>query len=155
MVVQNANGTAYGADQTFSTAPKIHLSKFGMEGSAEGELEEPQFTAVNAEGDVWVSDYANDRIEEFSASGTFMRSCGKAGSGEVQFNGPTGIAIAPNGQLYISDSGNNRIEVLYQECRYWTSFGKSYLTDPMGLTFTPTGGTTGRSSWSPTRAQIK
>jgi NHL repeat len=139
VVATNANGTTYGADQTFSTAAKVYVSKFGSKGSAEGQFTEPEFTATNREGDVWVSDYTNDRVEEFSPSGTFMKSCGKAGSGEVQFKGPTGIAVDYNGQLYVSDSGNNRIEVIGQNCSYWDSFGQGYLSDPMGLTFT-TGG---------------
>jgi hypothetical protein len=139
VVAKNAAGTTYGADQTFSTAPKLYVSKFGSKGSAEGEFGEPQFTATNSEGDVWVSDYANDRVEEFSPSGTFMKSCGKAGSGEVEFDGPTGVAINSSGQLYISDSGNNRVEVINQSCGYWASFGQGYLSDPMGLAFTSGG----------------
>jgi hypothetical protein len=136
LVVANGNGTTYGADQTFATAPKVYLSKLGAKGTGEGQFEEPQFTATNGEGDVWVSDYGNDRVEEFSPSGSFMKSCGKAGSGEVQFNGPTGIAVSPSGKLYVSDSGNGRIEVLEQNCAYWDSFGKGDLSSPMGLTFT-------------------
>jgi len=136
VVATNANGTTYGADQTFSTPAKVYVSKFGSKGSAEGQLNEPQFTATNNQGDVWVSDYANNRVQEFSPSGTFMKSCGKVGSGEVQFKGPTGIAVSIGGLLYVSDSGNNRIEVIEQSCGYRESFGQGYLSDPMGLTFT-------------------
>jgi hypothetical protein len=136
VVAENAHGTTYGADKTFSTAPKVYAFQFGSKGSAEGELKKPQFTALNAQGDVWVSDYGNDRVEEFSPSGGFIRSCGKAGSGEVEFDDPTGIAVADNGRLYISDSGNNRVEVINEACEYWDSFGEGYLSDPKGLTFT-------------------
>ncbi len=139
LVVKSASGTTYGADHTLSTTPKVYASKFGSKGSSEGDFDEPQFTAINGEGDVWVSDYTNDRVEEFSPTGTFMKSCGKAGSGEVEFDGPTGIAVAPNGQLYVSDSGNDRVEIIAQDCAYWDSFGNGYLSDPMGLTFTSSG----------------
>jgi NHL repeat len=139
VVAKSGSGTTYGADQVFSTAPYIYASKFASKGAAEGELDEPRFTAVNSEGDVWVSDYANDRVEEFSPSGAYIRACGKAGSGEVQFNGPTGIAVSRSGQLYISDAGNDRIEVISQSCVYWDSFGQGYLSDPMGLAFTSGG----------------
>ena len=66
VVAKSAGGTTYGADRTFSTSPKVYASSFGSKGTAEGKLEAPQATAVDADGNVWISDYANNRIEEFS-----------------------------------------------------------------------------------------
>jgi ABC transporter len=95
----------------------------GSKGTAKGEFEQPQFTATNSEGDVWVSDYANDRVEEFSPSGAFIRSCGEKGSGNGQFNGPTSLMI--NGPLiYVTDSGNDRIESIYQSNAFACGFFK-------------------------------
>jgi|HubBroStandDraft_2_1064218.scaffolds.fasta_scaffold00208_2 hypothetical protein len=145
VVATSAGGTTYGPDRTFSTAPKVYLSAFGSKGTSEGEFEGPWGTATASNGDVWVSDYSNDRIEEFSPAGKFIRACGSKGSGEGQFNGPTGIAINPTnesrgGYIYVSDSGNGRIEVFSPTCKYSESFGTSgsengQLSDPMGLTF--------------------
>jgi hypothetical protein len=115
----------------------VYVSKFGTKGTGEGQFAEPQFTATNGEGDVWVSDYANDRVEEFSPTWTFIKSCGKLGSENGEFSGPTGIAVdATTGTLYVSDSRNNRIEALEQNCRYVGSSQRGYLSDPMGLAFT-------------------
>lgn len=146
VVAKSAGGTTYGADRTFSTAPKVYSSKFGSKGTAEGKLEGPQATAADTDGNVWVSDYANNRIEEFSAAGNFLRSCGSTGSGSGQFSGPTGIAVNPvvtgnrGGYIYVSDSGNGRIEVFSPECKFTESFGKpgsgdGQLNKPMGLAF--------------------
>jgi hypothetical protein len=146
IVAKNAGGTTYGADRTVSTAPKVYMSKFGTKGAGEGDLESPQGVAVDVQGNVWVSDYQNNRIEEFSPSGSFIRTCGTKGSGEGQFNGPTGIAVNPasdiyrGGYIYVSDSGNDRIEVFSPECKYVESIGKAGsgnggLSDPMGLAF--------------------
>jgi NHL repeat len=145
VVATSAGGTTYGPDRTFSTAPKVYLSAFGSKGTSEGDFEGAWGTATAANGDVWVSDYANDRIEEFSPTGRFIRECGAKGSGEGQFNGPTGITINPTnesrgGYIYVSDSGNNRIEVFSPTCKYSETFGTSgsengQLSDPTGLAF--------------------
>jgi hypothetical protein len=146
VVAKSVGGTTYGADRTFSTAPKVYLSSFGSKGTTEGKFEAPQWTATDLKGDVWVTDFSNDRIEEFSSTGTFLRMCGSTGSGEGEFSGPTGIAVNPTsnlyrgGYIYVSDSGNNRIEVFSPECKFVESFGASgsgngQLSDPMGLAF--------------------
>ncbi len=141
VVATSAGGTTYGADKVFATAPKLPLSTFGSKGTSEGKLEGPEGVAINESGDVWVADYANDRVEEFSPTGTFLRACGSDGSEKGQFKGPTGIAINPfNGALYVSDSGNGRIQVLSQTCSFKEIIGKSGseagdLSDPGGLAF--------------------
>lgn len=146
VVAKSAGGTTYGADQTFSTAPKVYLSKFGSKGTTEGKFEGPQGVATDVHGNIWVTDYSNDRIEEFSSTGTFLRACGSKGSGEGQLNEPTGIAVNPTnevdrgGDIYVSDSGNDRIEVFQPECKFVETFGKAGtengdLSDPMGLAF--------------------
>jgi hypothetical protein len=146
VVAKSAGGTTYGADRIFATAPKVYASKFGSKGTGEGNFEAPQATAADAAGNVWVSDYANNRIEEFSATGQFLRACGSAGSGNGQFNGPTGIAVNPvvtgnrHGYVYVSDSGNNRIEVFSPVCKFTETYGSfgsgnGQLSKPMGLAF--------------------
>jgi DNA-binding beta-propeller fold protein YncE len=146
VVATSAGGTTYGADQTFSTAPKVYLSGFGSKGTTEGKFEGPRDSATDDHGDVWVTDYSNSRIEEFSPAGKFLRACGSKGSGEGQFNEPTGIAVNPTsnqyrgGYVYVSDSGNNRIEVVSPECKSVETIGKTgsengQLSGPMGLAF--------------------
>jgi DNA-binding beta-propeller fold protein YncE len=142
VVAKSSGGTTYGADRTLSTAPKVYLSRFGSKGTTEGKFEGPQWTAVNGYGDVWVTDYANNRVEEFSPSGEFIRACGSTGSGKGEFKGPTGIAIdLANGELYVADSGNDRIVILSQGCEFSKEpLGKpgsenGELSDPMGLAF--------------------
>jgi hypothetical protein len=145
VLATNAGGTTYGADRTFSTPPEIYSLKFGTAGSEAGQLSGPQYTAVDHNGDVWVSDYANNRIEEFSATGAYIRSCVTVGNGVGSFNGPTGIAVSPSsGYLYVSDSGNHRIVEISPVCAGGRTIGgplaaEGGLSKPMGLTFGPGG----------------
>ena len=57
--------------------------------------------ATNAAGDVYVSDYANDRVQEFSSTGAFLRQFGSEGTGNGQFIEPTGIAVDSSGNVWV------------------------------------------------------
>jgi RHS repeat-associated protein len=95
--------------------------EFGKEGTAEGDLKKPAGVASDSKGDVWVADTGNDRIEEFSSTGTFMKAYGKEGTGNVQFKEPKSIAIDKEGYIFIADAGNKRIEILNTKGEYVTS----------------------------------
>ena len=82
------------------------------------ELDHPEAVAVNAAGDVYVSDTYDNRVLEFSPKGALLRviGTGHAGCGgdgrpsqSAQLNQPTGLALDAEGNLYIADSGNNLI----------------------------------------------
>jgi YD repeat-containing protein len=115
----------------------------GTAGSGTGQFKEPKGIAVNASGDVYVDDYANNRIEELTEKGAFLgmfgfgvsngeskfETCtsackaGVAGSGNGQFSSPHGVAVGPNGNVWVADTGNNRIEEFGEKDEYLTQFG--------------------------------
>jgi DNA-binding beta-propeller fold protein YncE len=106
-----------------------HLSystQVGSTGSGNGQFSEPNDAAIDGKGNVWVTDYGNNRIEELTAQGKFLAAYGKYGSGEVQFDGPTGIAINEStGDVYVAERWNNRIQELSSTGTYIASFGTS------------------------------
>jgi secreted PhoX family phosphatase len=72
--------------------------------SATGGFNQPDGIGVDSAGNIWVSDDANQRVEEFNSSGTYINSLGSSyngvsgsagasGTGNGQFNGPNYIAI--------------------------------------------------------------
>jgi RHS repeat-associated protein len=92
--------------------------EFGKEGPGEGQLKKPMGVAVDQEGNVWVADTGNNRIEKFSSAGAFLKTYGSAGTGKLQFKEPKAIAIDSSGYVFVADSGNNRIEVLSSKGEY-------------------------------------
>lgn len=83
----------------------------GSTGSGPGEFESPRALAVGPEGDVYVADYGNDRIEKFTPSGTLLDEWGTRGGRDGRMRGPTGVAVDGRGDVYVVDNGNNRVEV--------------------------------------------
>ena len=78
----------------------------------------PEGVAVDNSGNVYVSEYWNNRIRRVDRGGTIttFAGTGKRGySGDggpavaAQFDGPIDLALDDSGNLYITDSGNNRI----------------------------------------------
>jgi hypothetical protein len=70
--------------------------------------------ALAANGNIYVPDSGNDRIQVFNAStGAYVSTFGSFGTtGNDKFNFPAGIVISPvNGDFYVVDEGNHRVQV--------------------------------------------
>ncbi len=59
-------------------------------------------------GNVYVTDFENNRVQVFSAKGEFLKKWVSFGRADSQFQSPRGIAVDTNGNMYVADWGNNR-----------------------------------------------
>jgi DNA-binding beta-propeller fold protein YncE len=75
-----------------------------------GKFYGPRDIAVD-NGEIYVVDTGNERVEVFAQDGTFLRAFGGFGTDSGKMVEPTGIAIGPDGNVYVADSGNGRISV--------------------------------------------
>ena len=106
----------------------------GLEGGGAGQLDQAIGVATDPSGDVYLADEFNNRIDEFSAAGAFIKAygwgvvdgmsqfetctttcqAGDAGAfllgGAGELADPGGIAIDPSGDVYVADGGYNRID---------------------------------------------
>ena len=98
--------------------------KAGIAGSGSGQLKEAKGLTVDSSGNVWISEYGNNRVQEFSESGSYIQKFGVEGTGEAQLKGPIGIAIS-GGNLYVAEYGNNRVQELSTAGKYIAQFGKA------------------------------
>lgn len=64
----------------------------------------------NRNGDIYVVDTGNNRVQRFNSEGNFLSEFGQFGSENGSFNAPWGIAIDNQGFVYISDSKNARLQ---------------------------------------------
>ncbi|MFQ6021987.1 MAG: NHL repeat-containing protein [Acidiferrobacterales bacterium] len=65
---------------------------------------------VDHEGNVFVADFYNNRIQKFTADGQFVTAFGERGSELGQFNKAIAVAVASDGTVFTVDYGNNRIQ---------------------------------------------
>jgi len=120
----SSEGSSFGKDETFTTEvdPRF-LSAFGSEGTGNGQFKAPRGIAIDAEGNIWVVDAGNNRVQKFNGSGEFMLKFGSEGKGNGQFIFPTDIAIDAEGNIWVTDTGNNRIQKFNAKGEYLSQFG--------------------------------
>jgi tripartite motif-containing protein 71 len=114
-------------------------TSFGSSGPGNGQLSAPSGDTFDGTGNFWVADSNNNRIQQFSSTGTFYNAYGSLGSGNGQLNKPVGIAINTGAHdIYVADSGNNRIEEFTTAGAFVATFGSQgsgngQLSNPTGV----------------------
>jgi NHL repeat len=123
----------------------------GSIGGLGGEFHGPRGPATDAEGNVYVADVSNHRIQKFDSAGNFERAWGKdvdtgGGTGfEIctvaasckdgssgglggELNLPTGVATDAAGNVYVADTFNHRIQKFDSSGNFQRAFGKDVDT---------------------------
>lgn len=98
------------------------LARWGTNNSGSGQFAYPGPMAFDAETNLFVSDPANDRVDELDSTGTFLFSWGTNGTNSGQFDYPDGLAIDHQGRIYVSDQINSRIEVFSNAGNFLAAF---------------------------------
>ena len=88
-----------------------------------GDFAKPSGLVVDPEGNLYVCDTLNDRIEMFDADGKFISTYGKNGDGPGDFARPKGIAIDGDGHIWVADGMQDRVQVFNKEWQLLISFG--------------------------------
>ena len=96
---------------------------FGSNGAGDGQFKSPADVAVDAVGNLWVVDKANNRIQKFNSKGEYQSKFGTFGTGNGQLSGPAGVAIDAQGNIWVADSGNRRVQKFNSKGEYQSQFG--------------------------------
>jgi len=125
------------------------LSTFGEFGKGAGQLREPGGGEYAADGDYYVVDKGNDRIDVFGPDGKFKFTFGKGVNGEDQsdlckageecvpgvagskagyLQAPEDLALAA-GKVYVTDPGNDRVAVFSEVGKFLYVFGRDVGED--------------------------
>jgi sugar lactone lactonase YvrE len=107
----------YDADPPFKLIRKLGKPGTKHTSTLPGEFAKPVGVAVDQDGNVFVSDTWNTRIQVFDADGTFIRTFGEAGDGPGYFARPKGISIDGDGHVWVADAMQDRVQVFTPEGR--------------------------------------
>lgn len=111
----------------------------GQESPTPGTFNEPWGVAVDPQGNLYVADTWNHRVQKFDSTGRFLLEWGQAGQlsdGPDRLWGPRGIAVNPDGRVYITDTGNKRVAVFDTSGKFLFEFGAEgddRLDEPVGI----------------------
>jgi len=127
---------------------KATFGSYGQDPDGPGPLQAPAGTFFKPLGittdnshNIYVVDSGNNRVEEFSSAGVFIKQIGSYGldpdgPGPLQapngtLNYPRGVAVDSSGNVYVADTNNNRVEEFNSTGAFKKQIG-SYGIDPDG-----------------------
>ena len=114
-----------------------YLFQWGGSGSGDGSFGYPEGVAINASGDVYVGDYANDLVQVFTTTGQFLN--------QWSLNSyPWGVAVNGSGAVYVAEPSTNCIQVFTQTGQFITQWGSSgsgngLFNEPVGVAVNASG----------------
>jgi len=105
----------YDADPPYKFIRAIGTKSGKHDLNGKGDFSYPTNVAVDGDGNIYVTDTFNDRVQVFDAEGNFIRTWGKAGDGPGYFARPKGIAVDSDGHVWVADAVQDRVQVFTPE----------------------------------------
>ena len=101
----------------------LAFMKIGSPGTKSGEFKQPCSVVTDKEGNIYVTDFVNCRVQKFDALGKHLLDFGTRGSKDGQFQNPCGILVDNNGIIIVSDWDNNRVQLFSPQGKFIGKFG--------------------------------
>jgi hypothetical protein len=110
-VVHNEKGGLWGK------APKVALEFVLKIGDVDTEDEHlafnfPNDVAVDKDGNIYVLDAGNARVQKFGPDGRYLATIGRKGQGPGEFMMPDSMAFDRDGNLVVADMAQSRVHVI-------------------------------------------
>jgi len=112
-----------------------YLRSIGRPGTGPGEFTVPGGVAVAGNGDLYVSGFINQRVQQLRANGSFVRQwgiTGEAGTFGGKLRYPTDVALSKDGTLFIADGYNDRVLAIRSDGKLLTRWGGPFAMNIFG-----------------------
>ncbi|MEP4093027.1 6-bladed beta-propeller [Reichenbachiella sp.] len=104
--------------------PKVKFKDYwGEYGSGDGQFQWVPSLALDQDGNMYVLDTNQHRIQKFDKERNFIIKWGGYGTQDGQFNSPYGIDVDNAGQVFVCDYGNHRIQVFDTDGNFVSKWG--------------------------------
>lgn len=90
------------------------LSKFGEVGDKPGQIRSVVDVALDNNGDVYVADRGNNRVNKYDSKGNFILSFGGRGDSPGLFKFLTGISVNDD-EVYVVDAKNRFVSIFNKD----------------------------------------
>ena len=112
-------------------------------GVTNGPFSDPTDIKIDSNGNVFVADTGNNRVEEFTGAGVFLNRFGRAGTANGRFTSPQGLAIDSNNNIFVADTQADRVQKFNNSGVYQAQFSvpgnANAFSYPTGLAFDSSG----------------
>jgi|Deesub1362A_J573_1020465.scaffolds.fasta_scaffold04753_2 hypothetical protein len=103
-------------EEIWGVSGKFGLSFIRIIGEESGESSQaflyPADVTVDEEGEIYVLDSGNHRIQKFSREGVYLETIGREGEGPVEFMYPVSLDIDWQGNLVVFEPNRYRIHII-------------------------------------------
>ncbi len=108
-------------------------------GSGPGQLVRPKGIAVDGNGNIYVADGGNGRIQKFDSEGRFVIEFGNNGPAEVLLKSPSGVAVDEAGMIWVVDGVAHKLTKFNPDGTFADSYDgpDTGFYGPRDITFGP------------------
>jgi hypothetical protein len=110
-VIDMSQNKIFALDKT-SGKPKWTTGELG---NGEGQFAKPTHLVVDPQGNIFVNDSFNFRVQKFDQHGKFLKSYGFLGDAIGAFARPKGLAVDSDGHLYAVDAAFENVQIFDDE----------------------------------------
>ncbi len=107
----------------FDRRTSLVMRRIGSEGTEPGKLYIPTAVAVGPDGDLYVAETGNFRVQRLRQDGTSVRVYGGLGDTPGTFTRPRGVAVDPTGRLFVVDAAFENVQVFDPDGHLLMFFG--------------------------------
>jgi sugar lactone lactonase YvrE len=101
------------------------LRRLGGRGQERGAFNFPTHLSLAANGNLYVTDSLNFRVQVFAPDGAILQSFGRPGDGTGDFGTAKGVAVDSEGHIYVVDSLFDVVQIFDENGRFLLSFAGS------------------------------
>ena len=107
-----------------SSQRRRSIATWGELGSRPCQFSSPHAVALDPQGNMYVADTMNNRVQKLSPAGEPVAEWGTTGQRGGEYRSPRGLTVDPSGHVLVADSQNHRIQRLSAEGQPLAQWGE-------------------------------